>query len=173
MKFLGLLYNGAKLIFSWNKSDRLWQMPFFSGLGIAIILFVAAFLGRSDLGLIAIIGANIFLYVPDTPLYHKMILCMACAFGIITSFTLGLIGNTFPSLIPIITFLVTMISAQVVRYFSIGAPGFFFFTFAMILGTYIPLKVEDYPIGYWSCSIRNDGCKCYGLIVCSKCYLYL
>ncbi|WP_104722309.1 FUSC family protein [Helicobacter mesocricetorum] len=146
MKFLVLLCNGAKLIFSWNKSDRLWQMPFFAGLGIAMILFVAAFLGRSDLGLIAIIGANIFLYVPDTPLYHKMILCMACSFGIITSFALGLIGNTFPSLIPIIVFLVTMISAQVVRYFSIGAPGFFFFTFAMILGTYIPLKVEDYPM---------------------------
>ena len=70
---------------------------------------------------------------------------MACAFGIVASFTLGLVGQTYPSLIPLIVFLVTMVSAQVVRYFSIGAPGFFFFTFAMILGTYIPFEIKDYP----------------------------
>ena len=70
---------------------------------------------------------------------------MASAFGIVASFTLGLIGQAFPALIPFIVFLVTMIGAQVVRYFSIGAPGFFFFTFAMILGTYIPFEVKDYP----------------------------
>ncbi|MDE5592221.1 MAG: FUSC family protein [Helicobacter sp.] len=119
-------------------------MPFFAGLGVAIILFFGAFFDRIDLALIAIIGANIFLYVPDTPIYHKMILCMSCSFGIITSFTLGLIGNFFPSLIPLIIFLVTMISAQVVRYFNIGVPGFFFFTFATVLGTYIHLEPKDY-----------------------------
>lgn len=134
----------VKLIFTWNKSDRLWQMPFFAGLGVAIILFVATYFKRPDLGLVAIIGANIFLYVPDTPIYHKMILSMSCAFGMITAFALGLVGQTFPSFIPLIVFGVTMVSAQVVRYFSIGAPGFFFFTFATLLGSFIPFKLEDY-----------------------------
>ena len=132
------------LIFTWNKSDRLWQMPFFAGVGVAIILFVAAYFKRPDLGLVAIIGANIFLYVPDTPIYHKMILSMSCAFGMILAFSLGLVGQLFPSLIPLIAFIVTMVSAQVVRYFNIGAPGFFFFTFAALIGTYIPFKIEDY-----------------------------
>ncbi len=133
-----------KLIFTWNKSDRFWQMPFFAGLGVAIILFIAAYFGRPDLGLVVIIGANIFLYVPDTPIYHKMILSMSCAFGITTAFALGLVGQTFPAFIPLIVFGVTMVSAQVVRYFSIGAPGFFFFTFATLLGAFIPFKLEDY-----------------------------
>ena len=132
------------LIFTWNKSDRLWQMPFFAGVGVAIILFVAAYFKRPDLGLVAIIGANIFLYVPDTPIYHKMVLSMSCAFGMILAFSLGLVGQLFPSLIPLIAFIVTMVSAQVVRYFNIGAPGFFFFTFAALIGTYIPFKIEDY-----------------------------
>ena len=130
----------VKLIFTWNKSDRLWQMPFFAGLGVAIILFVATYFKRPDLGLVAIIGANIFLYVPDTPIYHKMILSMSCAFGMITAFALGLVGQTFPSFIPLIVFGVTMVSAQVVRYFSIGTPGFFFFTFATLLGSFIRFK---------------------------------
>ena len=145
MNFLQKIQENIKLIFTWNPSDRLWQMPFFAGLSVAIVLFVAAFFNRPDLGLVAIIGTNIFLYVPDTPIHHKMILCMASAFGIVASFTLGLIGQAFPVLIPFIVFLVTMIGAQFVRYFSIGAPGFFFFTFAMILGTYIPFEVKDYP----------------------------
>lgn len=145
MNFLHKIQENIKHIFTWNPSDRLWQMPFFAGLGVAIVLFIAAFFNRPDLGLVAMIGANIFLYVPDTPIYHKMILCMACAFGIIISFTLGLVGQAYPLLIPLIVFLVTMTSAQVVRYFSIGAPGFFFFTFAMILGTYIPFEIKDYP----------------------------
>ncbi len=134
------------LIFTWNQSDRSWQMPFFAGLGVAIILFIATFIGRPDFGLVAVIGAMIFLYVPDTPIYHKMILSMSCAFGIIVSFTLGLVGQIFPQFIPLIVFGVTLVSAQVVRYFSIGAPGFFFFTFATILGTYIPFEVRDYPM---------------------------
>ncbi|MCI5968571.1 FUSC family protein [Helicobacter sp.] len=134
------------LIFTWNPSDRSWQMPFFAGLGVAIILFIAAFFGRPDFGLVSVIGAMIFLYVPDTPIYHKMILSMSCAFGIIVSFTLGLVGQSFPSLIPVIVFSVTLVSAQVVRYFSIGAPGFFFFAFAAILGSYIPFEIKDYPM---------------------------
>ncbi|TLD82703.1 FUSC family protein [Helicobacter sp. MIT 11-5569] len=144
------MFQGVKkefgLIFTWNQSDRSWQMPFFAGLGIAIILFIATFFGRPDFGLVSIIGAMIFLYVPDTPIYHKMILSMSCAFGIIVSFTLGLVGQSFPQFIPFIVFGVTLVSAQVVRYFSIGAPGFFFFTFATILGTYIPFEVRDYPM---------------------------
>ncbi|TLD89194.1 FUSC family protein [Helicobacter sp. MIT 05-5294] len=145
MNFSTKIQETIQLIFTWNPSDRLWQMPFFAGLSVAIVLFIAAFFNRPDLGLVAIIGTNIFLYVPNTPIYHKMILCMACAFGITASFTLGLVGQTYPMLIPLIVFFVTMISAQIVRYFNIGAPGFFFFTFAMILGTYIPFEVKDYP----------------------------
>lgn len=121
-------------------------MPFFAGLSVAVILFVAVFFGRPDFGLVSVIGAMIFLYVPETPLYHKMVLSMSCAFGIIVSFAFGLVGQSFPQLIPLIVFCVTLISAQVVRYFSIGAPGFFFFTFATILGTYIPFEVHDYPM---------------------------
>lgn len=133
------------LIFTWNQSDRSWQMPFFAGLGVAVILFVATLFGRPDFGLVSVIGAMIFLYVPDTPIYHKMILSMSCAFGIIVSFTLGLVGQSFSQFIPLIVFGVTLVSAQVVRYFSIGSPGFFFFTFATILGTYIPFEARDYP----------------------------
>ncbi|PZT48421.1 hypothetical protein B6S12_03585 [Helicobacter valdiviensis] len=145
MSFVQKMQNEIKLIFTWNKSDRLWQMPFFAGLCVAILLYISAKLGYPQYGLVSVIGAMIFLYVPDTPIYHKMILSMSCAFGIIVSFTLGLIGQAFPSFIPLIVFLVTLVSAQVVRYFSIGAPGFFFFTFATILGTYIPFSLEEYP----------------------------
>ena len=83
------------LIFTWNKSDRLWQMPFFAGLNVAVILFISAYFKRPDLGLISMIGTTIFLYIPNTSMYHRMIVLMSCGFGIGISFTLGLIGHFF------------------------------------------------------------------------------
>ena len=133
-------------LFTWNKSDRLWQMPFFAGLSVGIVLYIAALMNRPDLGLVAMIGTTIFLYVPETPIYHKMVLAMCCAFGICASFAFGLLGQIYPSFVPIIVFFVTLISAQVVRYFGIGAPGFFFFAFAAILGSYIPFDTKDYAM---------------------------
>ncbi|MDD6056284.1 MAG: FUSC family protein [Helicobacter sp.] len=135
-----------KLIITWNPSDRSWQMPLFAGFCVGLILFIATLFEMPNFGLVSVIGAMIFLYVPETPIYHKMILSMSCAFGIIVSFTLGLLGQSFPSFIPLIVFAVTLISAKAVRYFSIGSPGFFFFAFATILGTYIPFEVAEYPM---------------------------
>lgn len=65
MNFLIKMQRTIKLIFTWNPSDRLWQMPFFAGLGVAIVLFIAAFFNRPDLGLVAIIGTNIFSLCPQ------------------------------------------------------------------------------------------------------------
>lgn len=140
------IISSFSLIFTWNKSDRLWQMPFFAGLSVGIVLFISVLMNRPDLGLVAMIGTMTFLYVPETPIYHKMILSMCCAFGIVASFSLGLLTQLLPSITPLVVFIVTMVSAQVVRYFSIAAPGFFFFTFAMVLGSYSPFKIGEFPM---------------------------
>lgn len=133
-----------KELFTLDKTERVWQMPFFAGLNVAVILFISAYFKRPDLGLISMIGTTIFLYIPNTSMYHRMIVLMSCGFGIGLSFTLGLIGHFFPFLTPIIICITTIISAMIVRYYNLGAPGYFFFVFACILGSNLPFNQEDF-----------------------------
>ncbi len=136
--------NYIKELITLNKTDRVWQMPFFAGLNVAIVLLISTYFGRQDLGLVCIIGTTIFLYIPNTSMYHRMIVLMGCGFGIGLSFTIGLVGQFFPILTPIIICIVTIISAIVVRYYNLGAPGYFFFVFACILGSNLPFNKEDF-----------------------------
>lgn len=133
-----------KELITLNKTDRVWQLPFFAGLNVSIILFIGAYFGRPDLGLISMIGTTIFLYVPNTSMYHRMVVLMCCGFGIGLSFTLGLIGQIFPLLIPPLICVITIISAIIVRYYNLGPPGYFFFVFACIIGSNIPIHKDDF-----------------------------
>lgn len=159
-------------IFSWNKTDRVWEMPVFAGLGVFLVLFCAALLNKPHWGLVAIIGANIFLYVPNTPIYHKMVQSMAAGFGMSLCFTLGLIAQIYPNLAGLIVGLVSLVSAQVVRYFSITAPGFYFFTFACILGTFIPFEMEQMPLAIGLVSLGTIVANAMVLLY-SLCVIYI
>lgn len=78
-----------------NSSEQVWQMPFFAALGVGIVLGLSVFFGKLNYGLIAMIGALSFLYVPNTPLYHRMAVVMCCSFGIVSSFFLRNFNSFF------------------------------------------------------------------------------
>ncbi|BEK33179.1 hypothetical protein B11447_06210 [Campylobacter jejuni] len=64
---------------------------FFAALGVGIVLGLSVFFGKLNYGLIAMIGALSFLYVPNTPLYHRMAVVMCCC--IVSSFFLGILTH--------------------------------------------------------------------------------
>ncbi len=144
-KIFDFLKQEIKAIFAWNKSDRVWQMPFFASLSIGVVLLFGSLFNRPDLALISMVGAMVFLYVPDTLIFHKIVLTTCLSFLMVMSFTLGLLTQLYPSSTPFVIFLVTLNCAQIVRYFGIGAPGFFFFTFAAVLGTFMPFTLKEFP----------------------------
>ena len=133
-----------KQIFILNSSTRVWQLPFFAALGVALVLGIGAYYQRLDLGLIAMIGVMAFLYTPNTPIYHKMAVVMCCSFGISLSFLLGLLTHIFPPSTPFIVGFVAMSSGILVRYYDLGAPGYFFFVFAALLGSFFPFELKDF-----------------------------
>lgn len=132
-----------KALFTLNKTDRVWQMPFFAAAGVGIALFVGHWFGRLDLGLIAVFGVNAFLYVPNTPIHHRMAVTMCCSFGIIVSFALGLCTHFVPFLVIFIVSLVAIFASILVRYYGLGPPGYFFFVMSCILGSFLPFEVND------------------------------
>ena len=64
-----------------HPSDRLWLMSLAAALATGLPLLIGAYLGRMDYGLVGSLGGLVFLYLPNTPMYHRMVSVMACAFA--------------------------------------------------------------------------------------------
>lgn len=134
-----------KQIIALNSTDIVWQMPFFAALGVGIVLGISVFFDTLSYGLIAMTGALSFLYVPSTPLNHRMAIIMCCSFGIVSSFFLGLLTHFLPLLFAFIPVgFVAMGSSILIRHYNIGVPGYFFFVFACVLGAYSSFEAKDF-----------------------------
>lgn len=141
-----------------NPTERVWQMPFFGAFGVGIVLSISAFYERIDLGLISMIGVLAFLYVPNTPIYHRMAVVMSCSFGLCLCFLLGLLTHILPSfLTPFIIAFIAATSSILVRYYDIGAPGYFFFVFSALLASFFPFELSEF--------IFLTGLVCVGTMV--------
>lgn len=124
--------------------SRPWQMPLAAALAIGLPLMYGAFVERLDLGLIASLGGLVFLYLPETPLAHRMVTIMGCAFGMIACYTLGVASHLMPvMLVPVLT-IVAILVTMVCRLYRIGPPGSLFFIMVAAIGAYTPLQLADF-----------------------------
>jgi len=129
-----------------TPSERTWQMPFAAALASGLPLFVGAWFDRLDYGLVSSLGGLVFLYLPATPLYHRMVTLMACAFALLACYTLGLLSGFFPLLmVPALVF-VSILVSMVCRFYGLGMPGSLFFIMAASIGAHTPLEVLQVPL---------------------------
>lgn len=134
-----------KEILKINSTEEVWQMPFFAALSVGLVLGISVMFDKLSYGLIAMAGTMSFLYVTHTPLHHRMAVVMCCSFGIVSSFFLGLLTHFLPSVFTFIPIgLVAMGSSILIRHYDVGAPGYFFFVFACVLGAYSPFEAKDF-----------------------------
>lgn len=131
---------------SFQASDRPWQMPLTAALATGLPLLIAAWTGQLGYGLLSSLGGMAFLYLPATPMHHRMVTIMACSFGLIASFTLGLLSQLLPlaaaPVLTVITILVTMIC----RFYRLPPPGSYFFVMVAALAAYTPVPVLQIPL---------------------------
>ncbi|MBX3682348.1 MAG: FUSC family protein, partial [Thauera sp.] len=66
---------------AFTPSTRRWQLAFAAALASGLPLMVGAWFGHLEYGLISSIGGLALLYLPNTPMSHRMVWLMACAFG--------------------------------------------------------------------------------------------
>jgi hypothetical protein len=124
-----------------QPSDRVWQMPFAAALASGLPLLIGAYFDRMNYGMVSSIGGLVFLYLPSTPLYHRMVLVMACSFGITACYALGIMNHFFPPLMmPMLVFIAILVT-MVCRFYGLGPPGSLFFIMAASIGAYSPVEV--------------------------------
>jgi hypothetical protein len=129
-----------------RASDRVWQMPFAAALASGLPLLIGAYFDHMDYGLVSSLGGLVFLYLPSTPLYHRMVSVMACAFGMAACYTLGLMSHLFPPLmVPVLTFIAILVT-MVCRFYDIGPPSSLFFIMAASIGAYSPVALLQLPL---------------------------
>jgi len=129
-----------------TPSDRPWQMPFTAALAIGLPLMVGAYFNHLDYGLVSSLGGLVFLYLPNTPMHHRMVTIMACAFAITSCYALGVMSHFSSALmVPVLTFISILIT-MLCRFYTLGMPGSLFFIMAAAIGAYTPLTPLQVPL---------------------------
>ncbi len=128
-----------------HQPSRPWEMPFAAALSYGLPLLFGAWFGHLDQALLVAFGGMVFLYLPRTPLWHRMAWIMVCAFGMIASYAAGLFSQ-FIALgpVPAVT-ITTILVTMVVRFYGVSPPGSLLFVTAASLGAYVPLAAAQEP----------------------------
>jgi hypothetical protein len=138
-----LLVDVARHLARLNASDRPWEMPLAAAAASGLPVFIGVAYGRLDLGLIASLGGLAFLYLPATALSHRMAWLMACAFGLVASYTLGILSQLVPAVtVPMLAVLAIAVT-MICRFYAVPPPGSLFFVMAAAIGAYTPAQGLD------------------------------
>lgn len=129
-----------------NPSKRSWQMPLAAALATGLPLFIGAWFDHLDYGLVSSLGGLAFLYMPNTPLSHRMVWLMACGFGMASCFALGLMFHFVPVLLIWVLSFITMLVTMICRFYGMGPPGSLFFVMAAAIGGYAPGALLELPL---------------------------
>jgi hypothetical protein len=145
-KLQALLAAEVRQLLTINASDRRWYMPFAAALASGLPLLVGAYFDRMAYGLVSSLGGMVFLYLPNTPLSHRMVSLMACGFAMIACYTLGLFSHFFPLLMtPVLVFIAILVT-MVCRFYRLGPPGSLFFIMAAAIGAWSPVELMLLPL---------------------------
>lgn len=133
---------------AFQASHRRWPMPLAAALASGLPLLVGAALGNIAAGLVGSLGGLVFLYLPGTPMHHRMVTLMACGFAMTACYALGLgvqaldVTGLRAPLIALLALVVLM----AVRYYRLPPPGPVFFVMAAAIGAYTPVPFELLPM---------------------------
>lgn len=141
-----LLREELQLLLTFKPSDRLWLMPFAAALATGLPLLIGAYFEHLDYGLVSSLGGLVFLYLPNTPLSHRMVTLMACAFAMTACYTLGALSHFSPLLMMPVLVFIAILATMVCRFYDLGPPGSLFFVMAAAIGAYSPMQVLQVPL---------------------------
>ncbi|HRO13896.1 MAG TPA: hypothetical protein PLL33_02425 [Paracoccus sp. (in: a-proteobacteria)] len=126
-------------------SDRPWEMPFAAALSSGIPMLAGAAYGRMGDAVVASMAGLVFLYLPATPLHHRMVTIMACSFGMICCYATGVVSHLAPvAQVPLMTVAAILVT-MVCRYYRVGPPGSLFFIMVAAAAAYSPGMLGDLP----------------------------
>jgi len=144
--WLQQLQQEIKTLFVLNKPSRPWHVALVATIGMAIPALLGVYFQQMANAILACVGTMVILYIPRTSVPHRMVTLAVCSFGIVACFTVGLAAGFSIYSSAIALMLIAMLVDFICRYYSIPAPGNFFFIFLAALGCTLPFNLELIPM---------------------------
>lgn len=133
-------------LFRYKKSERTWHVPFLASLCVGIPLFIGYYLDKPAYGITACIGGLVFLYLPASSLARRMVTILACSFGFVFAFTIGVLFSFNPYLSSVVLGLFAAFVHWVSRFYQLKPPGNFFFIMIASIASCMPFDLEGIPV---------------------------
>jgi uncharacterized membrane protein YccC len=145
-KFLRWLATETKSLVVFTKSAKRWHAPFLAAACAGTPLLGGYFSGQLSLGLLLCTGSLVILYMPKSPLAHKMRVMLLCSLGFMISFAVGLLFGFNRMVATFVLTLFAFISQFLVTYFRMPPPGNFLFVMVCAVAIYLPYDPEAIPL---------------------------
>jgi uncharacterized membrane protein YccC len=143
--FRNLLHSEIMFLFELKKTERLWHIPVLASLCVGLPLLIGYYFDKLDYGLLSCMAGLVILYLPTTTLARRMITLLACSFGFMISFTIGISFSYNPIFSSIVLGLFAMAVYWVVNYFGMKPPGSFFFIMIASIASCMPFDLMTIP----------------------------
>lgn len=138
-------------IFTFNKTKRKWHFPVVAGISVGIPLFIGWFMGNLEAGKLASLAGLSILYIQSNDLIERMIILMTCCFGIMVSYTIGLLFSFNLYIAPIALGLLSFgVHYSLHKLRLTRPPGNFFFIMLASMAICTPFEQESIAekVGY-------------------------
>ncbi|MCK7555191.1 hypothetical protein MKQ70_09305 [Chitinophaga sedimenti] len=140
-----ILLHEMKSLFELKKTERLWHIPVLASLCVGIPLLAGWYFDRLDYGLLACMGGLVILYLNNGTLAERMITLVACSFGFMASYAIG-VSFSFNSLLSALFIGVFAMGVHwVTSYFRLPPPNSFFFIMLAAIGSCAPFHLHTIP----------------------------
>lgn len=149
---------------TFKQHPRPWHMPLMVAIAVSFPVFLGAWLDQLAIGLLASLGSMVVLNLPyEGSFFFRMAQVLACSFGFVASFAMGLIAHLVPVLVLPLVFVVTFWVTLFSRYFRLGPPGGLFILMATSIAVFMPIQPNELP--YYT-GLVALGCLFSGVIAC-------
>ena len=131
--------------FELKQTERLWHIPLLASLCAGIPLLAGLYFNHIEYGILGSTAGLVILYLPSTTIANRMITMLACSFGFMLSFTIGIIFS-FSILLSSLVFGVLSFGVQwAANYFKLKPPGSFFFIMIAAIASCMPFDLATIP----------------------------
>jgi len=158
---LALARRETAALFVMQRSDRPWHLPFAAAMASGVPMAAGAFAGQPAAGSIGAVAGLSFLYMPPTPLHHRIPIIMACAFAMAASYAVGVVGNLLPFLAVGLIACLAVAATLFCKAQALVPPGPLFMVMTGAIAAFSPVDVTGavLHLGYfvmgciWACLV--------------------
>jgi hypothetical protein len=140
-----------KSFFTFNKTNRQWHLPIVAGISVGIPLLLGWMMNNIESGKLGSLAGLSILYIQSNRLIERMTILMICCFGIMVSFTMGLLFSFNLYVAPFaLAFLSFAAHYSLYKLNLTRPPGNFFFIMLASMAICTPFDLESIPekVGY-------------------------